>query len=188
MRLKHFSFILLLFLTACGYQLRGSIELPEGMENLYLENASGRLQQEIRSALKFSKGQLVSTPEEAGIVIKVLREEMKTRVLSVSSTGKANQFELIYNLNFSIFSPTGELLLANQKVNSQRHYFNDQEEVLAQTNEEQLIRNEMYSQAVRSIVIRSRIAMEHQQKAQKEKKNMTKLDALKQQELKQKPE
>lgn len=156
--------IITLFLTACGYQLRGAVELPEGMENLYLENASGRLRQEIRTALRFSDGRLVATPKEAGIVIKVQKEELKTRVLSVSSTGKANQFELIYNLDFSIYAPSGKLLLGDQKVSSQRSYFNDQEEVLAQSNEEQIIRNEMYSQAVRSIVIRSRIAMENSRK------------------------
>jgi LPS-assembly lipoprotein len=156
--------IIFFFLTACGYQLRGAVELPEGMENLYLENASGQLRDEIRKALKFSKGKLVSSPKEAGIVIKILKEEMRTRVLSLSATGKANQFELLYNLIFSIYDPSGKLLLGNQRVQSQRSYFNDQEEVLAQTNEEQLIRNEMYSQAVRSIVIRSRIAMENSRK------------------------
>jgi len=163
--------ILILFLTACGYQLRGAVELPKGMENVYLENASGPLQNEVRKALKFSKGKLVASPKEAGIVIKIIKEEMKTRVLSLSPTGKANQFELIYNLQFSIYAPSGKLLLANQRVQSQRSYFNDQTEILAQTNEEQLIRNEMYTQAVRSIVIRSRIAMENSQKT---KKNHTK--------------
>ena len=162
--------LLFLLLTSCGYHLRGAVEMPEGMENLYLENASGRLQQEIRNALRFSNGRIVQTPSEAGIVIKILKEELKTRVLSVSSTGKANQFSLIYKLTFSIYDPSGKLLLANQKVRSQRSYFNDQEEVLAQSNEEQIIRNEMYSQAVRSIVIRSRIAMENRRKKLEKRK------------------
>lgn len=176
MQFKHLFFILLFLLTACGYQLRGSVELPDGMENLYLENASGPLQTEIRKALKFSKGKLVASPEDAGIVIKVQKEDMKVRVLSVSSTGKANQFELLYNLVFSIYSPEGELLLGNQKVQSQRSYFNDQEEILAQSNEEQIIRNEMYSQAVRSIVVRSRIAMERSQEKDSPKKKAVKTE------------
>ncbi len=167
--------VIFLFLTACGYQLRGAVELPEGMENVYLENASGQLRDEIRKALKFSKGKLVSSPKEAGIVIKILKEEMRTRVLSLSALGKANQFELLYDLNFSIYDPSGKLLLANQRVQSQRSYFNDQVEVLAQTNEEQLIRNEMYSQAVRSIVIRSRIAMENRRKDSINKSKKTSL-------------
>lgn len=156
--------IIVLYLTACGYQLRGAIELPEGMENVYLENASGQLTEKISKALSFSKGKLVATPKEAGVVIKILKERMKTRVLSVSATGKANQFELIYKLNFSIYDSSDELLLANQRVQSQRSYFNDQEEILAQSSEEQLIRNEMYIQAVRSILIRARIAIKNNQK------------------------
>ena len=169
MHIKFSIFLsLLLFLSACGYQLRGSIELPKGMENVYLEGASGQLRGEISNALRFSKGQLVDAPKKAGIVIKIQQEEMRTRVLSVSATGKANQFQLLYTLVFSIYDSSDTLLLANQRVQSQRSYFNDQEEVLAQSNEEQLIRNEMYGQAVRSIVIRSRIAMENNQK----KKNL----------------
>lgn len=177
--IKHLSFIFLFFLTltACGYQLRGSIELSEDMKDLYLENASGQLRQEISDTLKFSKGRLVGTPEEAGIVIKVLKESMKVHVLSVSATGKANQFELLYDLLFSIYSPEGELLLGNQRVQSQRSYFNDQEEILAQTSEEQLIRTEMYNQAVRSIILRAQIAMENSQK----KKDTDKQDAKKEQ-------
>ncbi|MDQ7091431.1 MAG: hypothetical protein Q9M50_12500 [Methylococcales bacterium] len=170
-----FFLILFLFLTACGYQLRGAVELPEGMENLYLENASGPLRDEVRKALKFSKGQLVPSPKEAGVLIKILREEMRTRVLSVSSLGKANQFELIYSLIFSIHDSTGAVLLANQRVQSQRSYFNDQVDVLAQTNEEQLIRNEMYSQASRSILIRARIAMENSQKIISKKSKLNEL-------------
>ncbi|MCK4493447.1 MAG: hypothetical protein KAU26_05295, partial [Methylococcales bacterium] len=124
-------YLIFFVLSACGYQLRGTIALPKGMENIYLEGASGQLQSEIQTALKFSKGQLVNTAKTAGIVIKVQKEAMRTRVLSVSSTGKANQFELIYELRFSIYEPSGTLLLANQRVQSQRSYFNDQGEVLA---------------------------------------------------------
>jgi len=156
--------IIFLFLTACGYQLRGAMKLPKGMENLYLENASGPLRDKISKALKSSKGKLVSSPKEAGIVIKILQEEMKTRVSSLSSTGKANQFEFLYNLNFSVYDSSGKLLLANQPIQIQRSYFNNQQQILAQTNEEQIIRNEMYAQAVRSILIRSRIAMENNRK------------------------
>ena len=94
--------ILFFFLTACGYHLRGAVEMPDGMENLYIENASGRLLQEIRTALRFSNGHIVNTPAEAGIVIKILKEKLRTRVLSVSSTGKSNQFEVIDKLKFSI--------------------------------------------------------------------------------------
>jgi LPS-assembly lipoprotein len=165
MPLKISAFLTLyLLLAACGYQLRGSIALPVGMENVYLEGASEKLRTEMSQALRFSKGRLVNSPQEAGIVIKIEKETLRTRVLSVSSTGKANQFEILYTLVFDFYDPSDRLLLANQRVQSQRSYFNDQEEVLAQTNEEQLIRNEMYGQAVRSIVIRARIAMKNNQK------------------------
>ena len=80
--------LLLLLLTACGYHLRGSIAMPESSKNMYVFNASPQLQNELKSVLKASKSQLAASPNDASIVIKILNEEIKTRVLSIGSTGR----------------------------------------------------------------------------------------------------
>jgi LPS-assembly lipoprotein len=165
MILKKISLILLLsLLSACGYHLRGNIELPAGMENIYLESASGMLQQEMRKALKSSQGKLVGSADKAGIVIKFAKEDLNTRVMSINTAGRANQFQLIYDLVFSIYDPTGKLILADQDVNIKREYFNDQTDILGKSNEESVIRLEMYQQAVNSIVYRINLAMESRAK------------------------
>lgn len=154
-----------LFLSACGYQLRGNVELPQGMENIYVEAASSPLQQEIKKALRSSQGKLVSSPAEAGTVIKFAKEEMGSRVMSINTAGRANQFQLSYQLNFSIFEPSGKVLLADQNINIKRDYFNDQTDILGKSNEEGVIRTEMYQQAVSSIMSRINLAMENKAKA-----------------------
>lgn len=165
MFLKKITFTLALFLsTACGYHLRGNIELPKGMENIYVEAASGMLQQEMKKALKSSQGTLVNAPVEAGLAIKFAKEEMSSRVMSINSAGRANQFQLIYQLIFSIYEPSGKLLLGDQNVNIKREYFNDQTAILGKSNEEGVIRAEMYQQAVSSIMSRISVAMENKAK------------------------
>lgn len=155
----------ILLLTACGYHLRGDIDLPQGMENIYLEAASGALQQEMQKTLKSSQVKLVSSPAEAGLVIKFAREDISSRIMSISTVGRANQFQLIYQLVFSIYEPSGKLLLADQNVNIKREYFNDQTDILGKSNEETVIRTEMYQQAVASIMGRISLAMENRTKA-----------------------
>ena len=86
--------VLLLILTACGYHLRGTIAMPESLKNMYVFNAGPQLQNELKAVLKASKAQLASSPNEASLVIKILNEDMKTRVLSIGSTGKSNESEL----------------------------------------------------------------------------------------------
>lgn len=161
---KLIPFVFLL-LSACGYHLRGDIDLPKGMEAIYVEAASGTLQQEIKKALKSSQGKLVSTAGEANTVIKIAKEDMNSRVMSINTAGRANQFQLIYHVIFSIYDSSEKLLLADQNVNIKREYFNDQTDILGKSNEEGVIRSEMYQQAVSSMMSRISLAMENKAKA-----------------------
>jgi outer membrane lipopolysaccharide assembly protein LptE/RlpB len=56
------------------------------------------------------------------------------------------------------------LLLADQDITIKRDYFNDQTAILGKSNEESVIRTEMYRQAVSSIMGRVSLAMENKAK------------------------
>ena len=160
-RIKNiFLLFTILFISACGYHMRGNLELPEDLKSIYLEGGSGQLRQGIKKTLRFSDGKLVDKVEDAGIVIKVNREKMRRRVISLSNTGRANEFELYYKLDFILFDAEGKKLSEIQPVEITRDYFNDQEDILGKNNEEQVIRDEMYRQAVQTIFDRSRVALE----------------------------
>jgi LPS-assembly lipoprotein len=162
---KRIIVVFFFFLSACGYHLRGDIELPQGMENIYMEAASGMLQAEMTKALKSSQGKLVSSAAEAGVQIKISKEQMTSRVMSINTAGRANQFQLIYQVMFSIYDASNKLLLADQNVQIKREYFNDQTEILGKNNEETVIRLEMYQQAVSSMMSRISLALEAKSKA-----------------------
>jgi LPS-assembly lipoprotein len=49
--------------------------------------------------------------------------------------------------------------MARQPVEIKRDYFNNQLAIIAKDNEETVIRNEMYQQAVRTVVNRARVAL-----------------------------
>lgn len=151
-------------LVGCGYHLRGSIEMPETLKNMYVFGASAPLQSEIQSIMKASKGKIVGSPNDAGVVVKVLKEDMRSRVLSIGSTGKSSESELEYYLRFQFFDAKENALMDEQVVEISREFFNDQTAVLAKGNEEQLIRNEIYKQVARMILARARIAIDTQKK------------------------
>ena len=147
-----------LLLTACGYHMRGSIAMPESLKSVYVFNASSALQSELTDVVKASKGRLVSSPSEAGLVIKIVSEELKTRVLSIGSTGKSNESELDYFLQFQFYDNQENQVMEEQRIEIAREYFNDQTAVLAKLNEEQIIRKEIYKQAVRMLLLRAEAA------------------------------
>ncbi|WP_305906614.1 LPS assembly lipoprotein LptE [Methylomarinum sp. Ch1-1] len=160
--IRHAAFFAVMLLsTACGYHLRGALDIPEEMKNIYIEGASASLRDEINLSLKSADGQLVSSTEEASMVIKVIRDDMRRRVLSLNSAGKATEFELNYTVRFMLLDPTGQILMDQQEVEINRDFFNDQVDILAKSNEEAVIRDEIYRQAVRAIVMRARAVLKN---------------------------
>lgn len=152
--------IMALLLNACGYHLRGAFELPTGLKSIYLDGGSAQLQEQFKKAMELSSVPLASSADKAGIVIRISDEVSQRRVLSLASSGAANDFELDYRLNYEISDAKENVLLAQQPVEIRREYYNDQTAVIAKEAEELLIRNEMYLQAVRTMISRAKVAFE----------------------------
>lgn len=148
----------ILFVSSCGYHIRGAIDLPEEMKNIYVENASAELLAGFRETLQFSSGNLVASPEQAGIIVNVIDEDMDRRVLSLTATGKANEYKLDYLLDFELLDAERGILMPKQTIELNRSYFTQQINVIGKAYEEQVIREEMYRQAVSAIVSRARVA------------------------------
>ncbi len=151
---------LALLLSACGYHLRGALELPANLKNVYVEGGSVPLLDQFKQSLKSTSAQLSTTRKGAGLVIKVFNEDFSRRVLSLSSRGKSNEFELLYRLDYEFANASDAKLMEQQTVEIRREYYNDQQFVIAKDNEEAVIRNEMYQQAVNTIVNRARMVLE----------------------------
>ncbi|TRW99059.1 hypothetical protein EKO24_006720 [Candidatus Methylobacter oryzae] len=149
-----------LLLSACGYHLRGAFQLPENMKKVYVEGGSEPLREQFRQIIKASSAQLGSSREGAAIVIKIFNEDFNRRVLSLSTRGKSNEFELVYRLDYELANARDTLLTERQSVEISREYYNDQQFVIAKDNEEATIRTEMYQQAVHAIVNRARVVLE----------------------------
>lgn len=161
------KFVLVLalsFMSACGYHLRGSIALPAEVKNIYLFGVSGALSQEMKAIMRASDGKIAASPNEAGMVVKVLREDMRRRVLSIGQTGKSSEVELNYYLRFQFYDNQENPLLDEQTIELSREFFNDQTAILAKENEEAMISKEMYRQAARMLMARAQAAVESKKK------------------------
>ena len=143
---------LCLFLTNCGYHLRGALALPTQLNNLYLTGETTQLRAQFSKSLQLSAGQLNDSPNPNSLTIQINKEDMQRRILSLSSRGRSNEFELVYRLNYSLLDTQQNPLLKNQSLEIRREYFNNQQDILAKDNEETVIRDEMYQQAVQTIL------------------------------------
>jgi len=156
---KILIFAAVVWLTGCGYHLRGAVDLPAGLKNVYLEGGSAQLREQFKKTLKSSSGKLVSSPAEGALMVKILDEDSQRRSLSLSSRGKINELELSLRLDYDLFATGSEPLLERQPIELRRSYYNDQQDIIAKDSEEAVIRAEMYQQAVLAIISRARVAL-----------------------------
>ena len=150
-------------LTACGYHLRGALELPEALKKMYVKGASPELSAAIERTFRGTSGELVATADEAGMILNILDEFYQRRTISLSSTGYSNEFELIYRLSFDLLDSEGHTLVSNQTIEVMKTYYNAQssETLLSKDNEEIVLRQELYEEAVRSVIQRARAELKN---------------------------
>ena len=161
MLIKKSAILTLVFLlNACGYHLRGAMNLPAGLKNVYLAGGSAQLSEQFNKVMEISSVPIAKSPETAGMIVKIFNENNQRRVLSLSSSGTANDFELDYSFDFEIVDSKNKVIIARQPLLVKREYYNNQQAVIAKDNEEMVIRNEMYLQAVRTVINRARVELD----------------------------
>ena len=144
----------LLVLAGCGFQLRGSAELP--YETLFVAIADNNpLGAELKRTLRTgTKTQIVARREDAEAVLIPLRELRSKTILSLSSSGRVREFRLKYNFDFRVADRQGRDLVEPMVLLIERDFpFNDNQ-VLAKEPEEALLYRDMQSDMVQQILRR----------------------------------
>lgn len=147
----------LLLLSGCGFQLRGNIDLPAGLQQMHVEGTSkySGLGLELRRGLKTSGVNVVSEASAAQVILKVSSPSFQRRLLSVSGTsGKTTEYELTYTLNISLQDRNGKVLLAPQTLRQLRDYTYDQNNVLGKGDEQSRLQKDMQRDLVRQVLNR----------------------------------
>jgi LPS-assembly lipoprotein len=136
--------LLAALLGGCGFHLQGRTPLPQVVRTPYLEapDRQSDFVQYLRHALLSNGAQLTPEKDKASAVVSILRDSVARRVLSVSATNQPNQYEVTYNVAFSV-SAGGQELLPPQELAATRTYSFDERLLLAKNHEEEILRQDM---------------------------------------------
>ncbi len=161
--LKERLLILALVFTvsACGFQLRGSLEISDDLSPLHLEkNSVFDLAREIKALLSTNDIKTVESEgsgagvgaEKANSQLSLLNESKTRRVLSVDGNGRVREFLLIYTVNYSIKIKQSKLL--DESLTVQRSLLFNPDAVLAVVNESEVLYKDMRRDAARLILLK----------------------------------
>ena len=143
------ALILLVSVTACGFHLRGQLELPAAMAATYIETngVNADLVKRLRNSLKSNGAVVTANRTEATAVLRLLNDSYDRRVLSVGGGRKIREIELHYAIRFELAEVGGDRLVAPQTVELFRDYTYDEDDVLGKQGEEANIREDMIREA-----------------------------------------
>jgi LPS-assembly lipoprotein len=142
--------LLLVSLSACGFQLRGATQLPAQLQPLNLqEGGDGELRNELLALLEANDVALAASPALAAGHLKIGNQVQTRRVISVDSRGRAREYELNYSVYYTIKSAHID---AENVVKLQRELLFDPDNVLGADYEEQTLYRDMKRDAARLIL------------------------------------
>jgi LPS-assembly lipoprotein len=141
-------------LAGCGFHLQGTNALPADGRKIYVSTSDELtpFAVELRRAVERSGGEIVATSGAADIVVRVLYDSTGRRVLSVSARNTPQEYEVYYNVQYSV-DRRGREIVEPQPLELIRNLSFDETQVLAKDREEVILREAM-ARDLASLVMR----------------------------------
>lgn len=149
-----FIFFLSVLLTACGFHLRGYVDMPDHLKTVYIspDNPYDPTQRELRQVLRLSSVTVAESPENV-YTLKLLGENYNTEALIIGTDGLVKQEQMNLSLRYQLIPPDGEAL-PEQTVRTQRDLNVDQNQILGQNQEENILLREMRADLAQQLLRR----------------------------------
>jgi len=173
-----FLFLLSFLIISCGFHLRGNQNLSAVLSEVQIQgvNKHSELGRELIRALISAK---VNVLDESDTILGITKNNISKRVLSLDSAGRANQYEISYQLSFSLVKKlqAGEQseskgkqqlvdLIPAQSITQKREYLFDADLVLVKSDEEARLYNDMRQTAILQLIRRLSFSLKAKHKTE----------------------
>ncbi len=141
-----------LLVSACGFHLRGKIDVPANLQRIHILGDDAMLKERVGDGLAFSDIEITDTAESVAILD--MRDVRYTKeVNGTDSNGVANSYKLSYVVNFEVLDPEANSLQKNS-VTQTRTLAYDPSNVLLFEREESFLIEDMQKELVSQILRR----------------------------------
>ncbi|MEO7622696.1 MAG: LPS assembly lipoprotein LptE [Gallionella sp.] len=141
-------------LVACSFHLRGQAGMP--FNTLYLDaaNPATPFIKELSRDLESNKVRIVDYAEQADMVLNIVFETFDKQILSLTSSGRVNEFQLFYRVSARAYDLNKRDWIPAEEFVMHRNYRYENNTVAAMEAEETLLYQSMRSDMAQQIVRR----------------------------------
>lgn len=145
-------------LVACGFNLRGDLNLSPEWNELHLAttNPNSELSSALRGSLE-NAGVNWRSRAEANYVLQLGEERFQRRNLTIGGNARAAEFELTLTTQLRVTDRNGVELMPRTVVETRKIMTHDPENVTGKVEESRLLRREMRADLVQQLLRKLRI-------------------------------
>ncbi|HUQ74733.1 MAG TPA: LPS assembly lipoprotein LptE [Burkholderiales bacterium] len=145
--------VVALALAGCGFQLRGSANVP--FNTLYIPNAKIGIALDLKRNIEAgTQAKVVDDPKNADAILELTSEAKEKIILSLTGAGRVREFRLRYTVNYRVHDGKGGEYVPKSVVALSRDVTYNDAEILAKEAEEQLLFRDMQSDMVQQVLRR----------------------------------
>jgi len=142
-----------LALAGCGFQLRGTAQVP--FQSLYIPNAKTGIALELKRNIEAgTQAKVVDDPKAAEAILELSNEAREKIILSLTGAGRVREFRLRYAVSYRVHDGKGGEFVPTSVVQLSRDVTYNDAEILAKEAEEQLLFRDMQSDLVQQLIRR----------------------------------
>lgn len=143
-------------LSACGFHLRGEVQLPPDMQRVHVQiaDAYSPLGRDLEAALKRSGAKVENAAGDGVAEIAIPVVSLAPVVRSVGANAFVNEFSMIYHVEMQITDARGKILMPRQVIEHSRQFTFDQNQAIGTSAEQDEIKQEMERDMLQALLRR----------------------------------
>jgi LPS-assembly lipoprotein len=139
--------------SGCGFQLRGSYELP--YKTLHVTGPGNSIVAgQIRRELTDTETKIIGVAKDADAVLTLIQERRDRQILSLSRAGRAAEYELRLYVSYQFVDKSGMVIIPTSELQLKRTLVYNDNQVIASQQEEAMLYKDMERDATGQILRR----------------------------------
>jgi len=128
-------------LGGCGFHVQGRVPLPASLQSVWIETEDSQsdFAVDLKRALRASGANLATRREGASALLRIERDDLAERVLSVSGRNIPRELELTYTVQLAV-EGGGRTLIPSERFAVSRDQTFTEEQLLAKEREQEILR------------------------------------------------